>query len=147
MTIFSYRSVRCMWLLFITSLGLFGCASGPPFQPAASVPSDKAVIYVYRPPVMHGAVFSPEVTVGGNAPVALSNGGYFTTFVLPGDVLVSISNVGKRSLTISAVAGNRYYVKGGTVTMAGGYPALSVELPVTALPEIKECKLIDSRQP
>jgi hypothetical protein len=96
---------------------------------------------------MHGAVYSPDVTVGGNAPVALSNGGYFTTFVLPGDVIVSISNVGKRSLTISAIAGESYYVKGGTVLMAGGYPALSVIPRETALPEIKECKLIDNRQP
>ena len=147
MTIRSYRSVRRMWLLLITSLSLFGCASGPPFQSAASVPSDKAIIYVYRPSVMHGAIYSPSVTVGSNAPVALSNGGYFTTFVLPGNVLVSISNVGKRSLTVSAVAGESYYVKGGTVLMAGGYPALSMVPQETALPEIKECKLIESRQP
>jgi hypothetical protein len=107
----------------------------------------KAVIYVYRPSAMHGAVYSPDVTVGGNAPVALGNGGYFTTFVLPGDVVVSISNVGKRSLTISAVANESYYVKGGTIFMAGGYPALSLVPQETALPEIKECKLIDSGQP
>ncbi len=147
MTICGYRSVRCMWLLLIASLGLLGCASGPPFQPEASVPSDKALIYVYRPSVMHGAVYSPDVTVGGNAPVALRNGGYFTTFVLPGDVLVSISNVGKRSLTISAVAGESYYVKGGTLLMAGGYPALSLVPREAALTEIRECKFIDSRQP
>ena len=147
MTIFSYRSIRVMWLLLIASLGLFGCASGPPFQPEASVPSDKAVIYVYRPSVMQGAVFIPDVTVGDNTPVALKNGGYFATFVLPGDVLVSISNVGKRSLTISATAGESYYVKGGTIRMAGGYPALSLVPREAALPEIKECKLIDSRQP
>lgn len=147
MTICGHHSVRCMWLLLIASLGLFGCASGPPFQPIASVPSDKAVIYVYRPAVMHGAVYSPGVTIGDNAPVALSNGGYFTTFVLPGDVLVSISNVGKRSLTISAIAGESYYIKGGTVLMAGGFPALSVVSPEAASQEIKDCKLIDNSQP
>ena len=147
MTIFSLRSVRYAWVLLFASLGLFGCASGPPFKPEASVPSDKALVYVYRPPVMHGAVYSPYVIVGSNAPVALRNGGYFTTFVLPGDVLVSISNVGMRSLNINAVAGESYYVKGGTAFMAGGYPALSLVPSETALPEIRECKLIDSRQP
>lgn len=146
MKTFSYRSIHSTWLLLIASLGLFGCASGPPFRPEASVPSDKALIYVYRPPVMHGAVYSPEVTVGGNAPVALRNGGYFTTFISPGDVLVTITNIGKRSLSISAVAGESYYVKGGTVLMAGGYPALSLVPRETALAEIKECKLIDTRQ-
>jgi hypothetical protein len=92
---------------------------------------------------MHGAVYSPNVKVGDRVPVALKIGGYFTTVVPPGDVLVSINNVGTRSLTINALAGASYYVKGGTILMAGGYPALSLMPEETALPEIKECKLIE----
>jgi hypothetical protein len=121
---------------------LTGCATGPAFEKLADVAPDKALIYVYRPPVMHGAIFSPGININDQLKFSLSNGGYRPYVTLPGTVTVSISNAVTRSISFETVAGQTYYVRGGTVPMGMGVPSIEAVSAVEGAEEIKECKLL-----
>jgi hypothetical protein len=139
------RESRSRIVIAILSVILVSCASGPPFRAIESVPENRAVIYVYRQSSLRGAAFTPSVTVGNNAAVPLKNGGYLTMLVEPGNVPVTIRNVGQKTLSVEVVAGKSYYFRGGTVPMASGFPALTVVPEDRALSEIKECKLLSAQ--
>jgi hypothetical protein len=109
------KSVK--FLLLLAAALTLGCASGPPFEPVTAVPPEKALIYVYRPPVFHGAAFSPGITINGKSVVALTSGGYVPYFADAGPIKVDAVNVGVRSINFEAKGGGTYYVKGGTVFM------------------------------
>jgi hypothetical protein len=143
--------VRTMILCATTTLvatALSGCAtSGDAFAPAASAPDGKALIYVYRNGALHGAMFSPVVTLGNDIKIALSVSGYYPYVAPPGPILIRITNVGTRSFTLDAKAGETYYVRGGLIFMAAGFPALG-QVPATeALAELKDCKRITKSMP
>lgn len=125
---------------------LSGCASGPAFQKVSAVPSDKALIYVYRPSALSGGVYSPTVKIGDNVAFNLSNGGYFPYVVSPGKTEISISNLGTRSIDVDAVAGETYYVKGGLIFMALGIPYIELETAELGASEIADCKRINSNE-
>jgi hypothetical protein len=129
--------------------GLFGiaallsaCASGPPFEKITSIPDNKALIYVYRPSSLQGAAFSPEVKMDEKTAFKLPSGGYFAHFATPGKNTVSITNVGTRTVDIDAKAGETYYVKGGTVPMGFGVPAIALVPAETGASEVQDCKRI-----
>lgn len=119
---------------------LGGCASGPAFERVSSVPADKALIYVYRSPVMHGAAYTPEIRINDHVTFPLVNGGYVAYFAPPGEISISITNVGTRSINFTAGAGQDYYIKGGTIPMGLGIPSIELMSAEAGLAEVRECK-------
>src|SRR5438105_10292168 len=84
------------WLL-IAVLAMTGCASGPAFQKIEDIPADKALVYIYRPSVMHGAALVPYVVINNLNAIPLKTGGYYPYFSAPGDVTISVIHTTKRS--------------------------------------------------
>ena len=124
-------------------LSLAGCAAtGTAFQRAAEVAPDKALIYIYRDQAMHGAAFTPDVTINETTRFALQRGGYYPYVATPGKVTIKVTNVGSMTKIIEAVAGETYYVKAGTIPMGLGIPFVQAAKTGIAIKEIQECKLL-----
>ena len=111
------------------------------------MPEGKALVYVYRNGALHGAMFTPTVTLGNDVKIPLSVSGYYPYVASPGPMLIRITNVGTRSFTLDAKAGETYYVRGGLVLMAAGFPALGQVNAAEALTELKDCKRITKTSP
>ena len=126
---------------------LAGCASlGPPFQPLASVPSGKAVVYLYRPSSFVGSAVSFTVNAGELPIIPLSNGGYFPYIAAPGRISFWAKTEAESFVIIEVEPGLEYYLK-GTVGMGilVGRPKLE-QVPATlGRLEILDCKLIPFR--
>jgi uncharacterized protein DUF2846 len=118
-----------------------GCASGPAFEPVASVPADKALLYFYRP-ASHGALYKPTISVNDKAVVALQAKGYFPYLASPGKVRLSITSVGTIATNLDVAPGQTYYVRAGTVFMGVGVPFIEAVPPETGAQEIRDCKLL-----
>ena len=124
-------------------LSLTGCAStGPAFQRMAEVAPDKALIYIYRDQALHGAAFTPSVTINETTKFDLQRGGYYPYVATPGKVTIKVTNVGSMSKVIDAVAGETYYVKAGTIPMGLGIPFVQAAKTDIAVRELQECKLL-----
>ena len=139
MTLTGIKSWLC---LTVAATLLAGCASGSAFVPVTQIAPDKALIYVYREPGMRGAAITPDVSIGDQFKFPLTIGGYYPYFATPGNLTVSATSVGTRSVTFDAKPGQTYYVKGGTVPMGLGVPAIELVSPEQGAAEIKECKLL-----
>lgn len=78
-----------LWVLPLLFMAV-SCANGPRFRPMASIPSDKAVVYIYRPKQVVGLgglypVNSPwTVCPNGQDCVSLWQGGYCVFTLNPG---------------------------------------------------------------
>ena len=132
----------------VVATALSGCAtSGDAFVAQAGVPEGKALVYVYRNGALHGAMFTPTVTLGNDVKIPLTVSGYYPYVASPGKMLIRITNVGTRSFTLDAKAGETYYVRGGLIVMAAGFPALGQVTAAVALPELKDCKRITQTSP
>ena len=135
-------------LLALVALFLTGCASlGPVYTPVASVPQDKAVIYIYRSPSFVGGAVSYDVHDGENGVVtSLPNGGYYPYIRSPGEVEIWAKTESKSSVTLDLKAGDVKYVKGTLgVGVLVGRPHLSVVSDEVGQSEIKECKMIPKK--
>ncbi len=133
------------WLwLTVTAILLAGCVSvsGSGFAPVTQIAPDKALIYVYREPGLRGAAITPDVNIGDEFRFPLTIGGYYPYFATPGKLTVSATALGTRSVTFDARPGQTYYVKGGTVPMGLGVPAIELVSPEQGVAEIKDCKLL-----
>ena len=136
----------CAAALFAATLS--GCATqGDAFAPRASVPDGKALIYVYRNGALHGAMFTPTVILGSDVKISLGVSGYYPYLAPAGPLLIRINNVGTRSFTLDAKAGQTYYVRGGLIPMAAGFPSLGQVPAAEALPELQNCKRIAQATP
>ena len=142
------RTLKSCAAAAVVATILSGCAtSGDAFVPQAGVPEGKALVYVYRNGALHGVVFTPTVTLGNDIKIPLSVSGYYPYVASPGPMLIRITNVGTRSFTLDAKAGQTYYVRGGLVVMAAGFPSLGQVSAAEALAELKDCKRITKTSP
>ena len=129
-------------LVTITS----GCGStGPAFKKVESVPSNKALIYIYRPFGSVGYIWPIDVLANGKVVVTLSHASYYPYFVDPGEVEFTSKLKGwlSESVTLDAKAGRTYYLK--TILRAGvitGQAILSIMPPEEGENQIVECNLI-----
>jgi len=115
-------NLACLTLLFS------GCASGPEFKPITDIPSNKALVYVYRKGRILGAANESHIFVNGEYLTKLKNSAYAPRVVEPGKVvfstlrrlnaamlggavLASLEKEKNMRLTISVEAGNTYYVQ------------------------------------
>src|SRR5262245_44474021 len=113
-----YRTSLSGTALLFVAVTVAGCASGPAFEKIDSVPPDKGLIYIYRPPVMHGAMLTTQISVNDAKIIPLENGGYYPYFVSPGKVTITVILTGSQSISLDVKAGGTRYVKAGTVFMA-----------------------------
>jgi uncharacterized protein DUF2846 len=133
---------RTLSLSLLIAAGMMaGCASGPAFEPIASVPPDKALLYFYRP-ASHGALYKPMVSVNDKSVVALQAKGYFPYVATPGKLRLSITNIGTIATNFEAAPGQTYYIRAGTVFMGMGVPFIEAVPAETGAQEIRDCKLL-----
>ncbi len=139
----SRRSFVISAAVAVPSLLAAGCATtGDAFTAPPAVPADKALVYVYRTGRLDGGALTPSVTFAKSVKVALTRSGYYGYLAEPGALHVRITDVGTRVISLDVKAGQTYYLRGGLIFMAGGYPFLDVLTADVALPELKECRLI-----
>ncbi len=140
---FSRRSFVISAAVAGPSLFAAGCATqGEAFTAMPKAPADKAVVYVYRTGRLDGGALTPSVTFAHTVKVALTRSGYYAYVAEPGALHVRITDIGTRVISLDVKAGQTYYLRGGLIFMAGGYPFLDVVTADEALPELKDCKLI-----
>jgi hypothetical protein len=116
------------------------------FQEVDSIPSGKALIYIYRPSSFSGSAVHYSVNVNDSAVnrVHLYNGGYFEYFAEPGQNIFT-AEVAKESTTavVNAEAGKIYFVRGTIRTGTWvGRPFMETVDQQTGLKEIQKCKLL-----
>ena len=126
----------------IAALSLAGvlssCASSPKFRPTLPLPTDKAVLYIYRPSKMLGGLVPITLSVDGQKVVNIFSGDYHNLTLNPGQHYVAL--YGKKSAedsaSFTAVAGREHYVK---VEPSFGGGKVSVVNPEIASAEIASC--------
>jgi len=124
---------------------LLGCAttSGQRFGPETTIPTDKALIYVYRDSGFVGGAVAYTVRANGVDVAKLAAGGYFPYYATPGEVEFSAQTEAKTSVTIDAKAGQTYYIKGTIgVGVFVGHPHLVVVPNEVGAREILACSLV-----
>jgi len=143
-------------LIIAIALAVFymGCSSslsGPLFKPATDIPTDKSLIYLYRPDEDHSTEFT--ITYNNMEICILESGGYFPFFVEEGKVAISSSVNFKLfstglfdqavssspDLVFEAEPGKSYYVE------CRGNQSLTKKLVPEnfGINDIKECRLLD----
>ena len=129
-------------LVTITS----GCGStGPAFKKVESVPSNKALVYIYRPFGSFAYLVPIEVIANGKVVVTLPHASYYPYFADPGEIEFMSKSTGysSESLTLDAKAGRTYYLK--TIIRAGtftGQAILTITPPEEGETQIGECNLV-----
>ena len=68
----------------------------------------------------------------------LQKGGYYPYLSTPGKVTINIKNLGGTSITLEVIAGQTYYVKGGTLRMGMGIPFIEAGPTEEGLIEIQD---------
>jgi hypothetical protein len=130
------------------SLVLAGCATlGEKYTPAASVPANRAAVYVYRPSAMAPAI-SPNVQGNGVGLSDLPAHGYFVYYAAPGELTLTAHTEATTSVTLDVKAGETYYVKGSVgMGFFVGHPHLVIVSNDAGAQEIKDCKLVPGTVP
>jgi hypothetical protein len=97
----------------------------PPTFVEEPVPDGKALIYIYFPSGLGTPLFFTN-----SGPLAtLTPGSYFTYVVDPGTVKLWVSYINAKSVAVSAVAGQAYYVRFGIgLSMTPTNPSLFLEV-------------------
>jgi len=124
-------------LLLVVALAVSGCATGPAFK-TEEVPQGKALVYIYRPPIMLGAALTPSIVIDKLNAIQLTMGGYYPYLADAGEVTIALIHTGRMAIKLPVKAGETYYVKATLQFM--GAPYIEAFDADAALPELKECK-------
>jgi hypothetical protein len=131
-------------LAFLIALGC-GPKLGQIFTQVESIPSGKAVVYLYRPLGGPGFIYPIEVKANGTSIVKLPHQSYFPSFVDPGEIEFTAGQTAtaSESLTITVKAGQAYYVKTTFKSGVIGFKTILLDIPESeARPDIQESKLV-----
>lgn len=106
------------------------------------VPTDKAMVYIYRSSGLGGLVYY-DVKANGKVVTTLYSGTYYPYVTAPGEIEFSAKTEASDSVTLDAKAGQIYYLKGSVgVGFFVGHPHLTVVPADEAEKEIVDCKLL-----
>jgi len=125
-----------------------GCAPtlGDAYKKVESVPSTKALIYIYRPSGMGGAVYY-DVKANGKVVTTLYSGSYYPYIADPGEIEFSAKTEASDEVTIDAKANQTYFLRGSVgLGFFVGHPHLTVVPAEEAEKEIVDCKLLAEQQ-
>jgi hypothetical protein len=121
----------------------------PSFVEEKNIPLGQALIYFYRPYSFVSSAITPLIMTNqaNRLVVALSTGGYFPYFTGPGKIKFWASSDGlttaqKSPIAIEVIAGETYYVKMPGPLSSANRSLLERVSFESAMPEIKDCKLI-----
>lgn len=121
-----------------------GCAPtlGDAYKRVETVPSAKALVYIYRPSGLGGAVYY-DVKANGKVVTTLYNGTYYPYVTDPGEIEFSAKTEASDEVTIDAKTNQTYFLR-GTVGLGFfvGHPHLMVVPAEEAEKEIGDCKLL-----
>jgi hypothetical protein len=134
-----------------------GCTS-PKYSSVASIPADKALVYIYRKAALGGIAGNHHIFVNGQPVTSLYSGSYYPYFATPGTNIISskmISPAVLMNLTINAMfqddvcrldteAGKTYYVQFRIATTLG--PKITQVDAGKGTKDITKCKLAESLQ-
>ncbi len=149
-------------LLIALSLAVFyvSCSSslsGSFFKPVADIPTDKSVIYLYRPNDDKSTEFT--ITYNNKEICILESGGYFPFFVKEGKVVISSSanfklfvtgllqTAGSTNFVYKAEPGKFYYVMCQAVGSDGSELSIKLVPENFGIKSIKECRLLEPISP
>jgi hypothetical protein len=129
-------------LLFAGGILIAGCAvEGKPYTASTEVPSDHAMIFVYRPYKFTSVSEDVNVTCGHSGQ-SIGAGGYHGFIDDPGQIRCYTISDPSSEIKIEAKPHETYFVR---VDMVAGFPhpnpVLSLVEAGTAQPEISNCKL------
>lgn len=97
------------------SLFLTACTSlGPQFEEQRA-PSDKALVYVYRPSKYANSMNAPDIQIDGKNVVGIPNGGYKPLLIEPGKHTFGVHEIMWADIDIdlkcTLEAGKKYYLR------------------------------------
>jgi hypothetical protein len=105
-----------------------GCAPtlGDAYKRVEAVPSAKALVYIYRPSGMGGAVYY-DVKANGKVVTTLYSGSYYPYVTDPGEIEFSAKTEASDEVTIDAKANQTYFLRGSVgLGFFVGHPHLTV---------------------
>jgi hypothetical protein len=116
------------------------------YKKVDAVPTDKAVIYIYRSSGLGGLVYY-DVKANGKVVTTLYSGTYYPYLSEPGEIEFSAKTEASDSVTLDAKAGQIYYLKGTVgIGFFVGHPHLTVVSAEEAEKDIVDCKLLPEPQ-
>ena len=146
------KSIILISLAF--SVFFIGCSSSLSdtlFKPVTHIPTNKSVIYLYRPNDDKSTKFT--ITYNNKEICVLENGGYFPLFVNEGKVeifstanfklLVTPLFVGSTDIVLKAEHGKYYYVLCQDDGFSGSKLSMKVVPENFGVNSIKECRLLE----
>jgi hypothetical protein len=126
-----------------------GCAPtlGDVYKKVETLPSAKALVYIYRPSgIMGGAVYY-DVKANGKVVTTLYRGSYYPYVTDPGEIEFSAKTEASDEVTIDAKANQTYFLRGSVgLGFFVGHPHLTVVSAEQAETEIFDCKLAPEPQ-
>lgn len=146
------RKIVSALIAVVAVLDLSGCA-GPKFSPVASVPSQKALVYIYRKSALGGIAGNHHIFVNGQPVTSLYSGSYFPYYATPGtnflsSKLLSLSvmlnmvmnaEFKDRICRLDAEPGHTYYVQFHIADTWG--PKMKIVDPAIGERDIQNCHL------
>jgi hypothetical protein len=144
--------IRAIAVLIALTLGACA-ATGPVFSPVQGVPEDHGVVYVYRLDHFANKVIRPGITVDGQEYPALPAGGYIPFLLKEGEHafdLVLKDYEGTATVKTTVTKGSESFLRletfnqGDSQTLTRVFRLVPVPA-AYAVPEVKECKLIDPK--
>jgi hypothetical protein len=125
-----------------------GCAPtlGQVYKNVEAVPSNKALVYIYRPSGMGAAVYY-DVKANGKVVTTLYNGGYYPYFTDPGEIEFSAETEASDEVTIDTKVNQTYFLRGSLgIGFFVGHPHLIVVPAQEAEKEFVDCNLLPGPQ-
>ena len=106
------------------------------------MPSNKALVYIYRPSGMGAAIYY-DVKANGKVVTTLYSGSYYPYVADPGEIEFSAKTEASDEVTIDTKASQTYFLR-GSVGMGFfiGHPHLTLVPAEEAEKEIVDCKLL-----
>jgi hypothetical protein len=146
------RKMASVFILGAMVSLLFGCA-GPKFSAVASVPPNKAVVYIYRKAALGGVLGNHHIFVNGKPVASLYSGSYYPYLADPGTNCLSSKMVSLAiaiNMTMNAQfkhqvcclnvePGKTYYVQFEIATTWG--PKMTEVNADTGSRDIQDCEL------
>lgn len=116
-------AVMVTFSLLLSASMLSGCGGsklGEAYMRVELVPSDKALIYIYRIPAFVGGIYSIGITANGQEITSLPEGGFYPYLADPGETEISTKMVIARgeSVTVQGKGGQTYYLEVSTTAGA-----------------------------
>jgi hypothetical protein len=138
----THRRIARLCLGLVLWLG--GCAAGgAAFQPVDRIPTEKALVYIYRPNSIVGGAIRYHVADGEIPVVYLIRGGYFPYFAEPGEHTFWARTESRSEVTTDLHPGETYYLRGRIgAGIAVGRPSLEFVEPSIGAKEVRKLKLL-----